>query len=41
MFDEASQVTLEEAIPAIFRGKQVVVVGDERHMKDMGTVHTS
>jgi len=32
VFDEASQVTLEEAIPAIFRAKQVIVVGDEMQL---------
>jgi superfamily I DNA and/or RNA helicase len=32
IFDEASQVTLEEAIPAIFRAKQVIVVGDEMQL---------
>ncbi|MFT7676425.1 MAG: hypothetical protein ACI8QC_000396 [Planctomycetota bacterium] len=28
IFDEASQVPLEEAVPSIFRGKQCIVVGD-------------
>ena len=32
IFDEASQVTLEEAIPAIFRARQVIVVGDEMQL---------
>jgi predicted DNA-binding WGR domain protein len=32
IFDEASQVTLEEAIPAVFRAKQVIVVGDEMQL---------
>jgi len=32
IFDEASQVTLEEAVPAIFRGQQVIVVGDEMQL---------
>lgn len=32
IFDEASQVTLEEAVPAIFRAKQVLVVGDEMQL---------
>jgi superfamily I DNA and/or RNA helicase len=32
IFDEASQVTLEEAVPTIFRSKQVVVVGDEMQL---------
>lgn len=32
IFDEASQVTLEEAVPAIFRAKQVLIVGDEMQL---------
>lgn len=32
IFDEASQVTLEEAVPAIFRARQVLVVGDEMQL---------
>jgi predicted DNA-binding WGR domain protein len=32
IFDEASQVTLEEAIPAIYRAKQVIIVGDEKQL---------
>ena len=32
LFDEASQVTLEEAIPAFYRGRQVVIVGDEKQL---------
>ncbi|MBL8855760.1 MAG: DUF4011 domain-containing protein, partial [Planctomycetaceae bacterium] len=32
IFDEASQVPLEEAVPAIFRGQQVIVVGDEMQL---------
>ena len=32
IFDEASQVTLEEAVPTIFRAKQVLVVGDEMQL---------
>jgi len=32
VFDEASQVTLEEAVPAIFRARQVLVVGDEMQL---------
>ncbi len=32
IFDEASQVTLEEAVPSIFRAKQVIVVGDEMQL---------
>jgi predicted DNA-binding WGR domain protein len=32
IFDEASQVPLEESVPTIFRGKQVIVVGDEMQL---------
>jgi superfamily I DNA and/or RNA helicase len=32
IFDEASQVTLEEAVPATFRARQVLVVGDEMQL---------
>ncbi len=32
IFDEASQLTLEEAVPAIFRAGQVLVVGDEMQL---------
>ena len=32
IFDEASQITLEEAVPAIFRARQAIVVGDEMQL---------
>jgi predicted DNA-binding WGR domain protein len=32
IFDEASQVPLEEAIPALYRSHQVIVVGDEMQL---------
>lgn len=32
VFDEASQIPLEEAIPAIYRSHQVIVVGDEMQL---------
>lgn len=32
IFDESSQIPLEDAIPAIYRAKQVVVVGDSKQM---------
>jgi superfamily I DNA and/or RNA helicase len=32
IFDEASQIRLEEAIPALYRADQVVVVGDEMQL---------
>jgi hypothetical protein len=32
IFDEASQITLEEAVPTIFRARQAIVVGDEMQL---------
>ncbi len=32
IFDEASQITLEEAVPAVFRAEQIIVVGDEMQL---------
>src|SRR5258708_30458456 len=32
IFDEASQITLEEGVPALYRSRQTIVVGDERQM---------
>ncbi len=32
IFDEASQITLEESIPSIFRAAQAIVVGDEMQL---------
>ncbi|GGJ12253.1 hypothetical protein GCM10010885_22040 [Alicyclobacillus cellulosilyticus] len=32
IFDEASQCPVENAIPAIYRGKQVVIAGDEKQL---------
>lgn len=32
VYDEASQITLEEGIPALFRAKQSIIVGDEMQM---------
>ena len=32
IFDEASQIKLEEAIPAVYRAEQVIVVGDEMQL---------
>jgi very-short-patch-repair endonuclease len=32
IFDEASQCTVENALPAIFRAKQVVIAGDEKQL---------
>lgn len=32
IFDEASQIPLEDSIPAVYRAKQVVIVGDSKQM---------
>jgi superfamily I DNA and/or RNA helicase len=32
IFDEASQIPLEDGIPAIYRAKKVIVVGDDKQM---------
>src|SRR5260221_9923646 len=32
VFDEASQIRLEEAVPALTRARQVIVVGDEMQL---------
>jgi superfamily I DNA and/or RNA helicase/very-short-patch-repair endonuclease len=32
IFDEASQCTVEHGLPAVFRGKQVVIAGDEKQL---------
>ncbi|MGO9111286.1 MAG: AAA domain-containing protein, partial [Thermoguttaceae bacterium] len=32
IFDEASQITLEEAVPSVFRAPQTIVVGDEMQL---------
>jgi len=32
IFDEASQITLEEGVPALYRSQQAIIVGDERQM---------
>lgn len=32
IFDEASQCTVENGLPAIFRGKQIVIAGDEKQL---------
>jgi superfamily I DNA and/or RNA helicase/predicted DNA-binding WGR domain protein len=32
IFDEASQITLEEGIPAVYRAPQTIIVGDDKQM---------
>ena len=36
IFDEASQMYIESAIPSIFRGKQVVIAGDDKQLRPNG-----
>ncbi len=37
IFDEASQVFIESTIPAIFRGKNIVVAGDSKQLRPSST----
>ncbi|MBS1656428.1 MAG: DNA helicase, partial [Bacteroidetes bacterium] len=32
IFDEASQITLEEGVPSLFRSEQTIIVGDDKQM---------
>ena len=32
IFDEASQLTVESSMPSIYRGKQIIVAGDEKQL---------
>lgn len=32
IFDEASQITLEEGIPSLYRSRQTIIVGDDKQM---------
>jgi predicted DNA-binding WGR domain protein len=32
IFDEASQITLEEGVPSLYRSRQTIIVGDEKQM---------
>lgn len=36
IFDEASQMYIESAIPSIFRGKQVIIAGDDKQLRPNG-----
>lgn len=36
IFDEASQMYIENAIPSIFRGKQVIIAGDDKQLRPNG-----
>lgn len=37
IFDEASQMYVENAIPTIFRGRQVIIAGDDKQLRPSGT----
>ena len=44
IFDEASQCFSERGIPAMYRGKQVVIAGDDKQLRPsdiykVGTLH--
>lgn len=40
IFDEASQMYVENAIPTIFRGKQVVIAGDDKQLRPTSTFNS-
>jgi predicted DNA-binding WGR domain protein/DNA polymerase III delta prime subunit len=39
IFDEASQITLEEGVPALYRARQTIIVGDEKQMPPTDFFH--
>lgn len=39
MFDEASQLRIEDNLPALFKGKQIVIAGDEHQMPPSNYFH--
>lgn len=41
IFDEASQCPIEQAIPAIYRSKRIVVAGDEKQLPPTSFFHSS
>lgn len=41
IYDEASQITLEEGVPALFRTAQAIIVGDEMQMPPTNFFNTS
>ncbi|MGH4124808.1 MAG: AAA domain-containing protein [Clostridium sp.] len=38
IFDEASQIFIESAVPTVYRGKKVVVAGDDRQLRPSSTI---
>ncbi len=41
IFDEASQCTVESGLPAVFRGKQLIVAGDEKQLPPFNMFQSS
>ena len=41
IFDEASQCTVESGIPAVYRGKQVIIAGDEKQLPPFNMFQSS
>lgn len=41
IFDEASQLVIENALPSIYRGKKIIVVGDDKQLKPSAFFKTS
>jgi predicted DNA-binding WGR domain protein/DNA polymerase III delta prime subunit len=41
IFDEASQITLEEGVPALYRARQTIIVGDEKQMPPTDFFHSA
>jgi superfamily I DNA and/or RNA helicase len=41
IIDEASQVSIAQALPAIFRAKKVIVLGDEKQFSNVKTAQAS
>lgn len=37
IFDEASQIYIENSLPAIYRGKKIIVAGDDKQLKPTST----
>jgi len=41
IFDEASQITLEEGVPSLYRARQTIIVGDEKQMPPTDFFHSA
>lgn len=40
IFDEASQMYAENAMPVIYRGKQIIIAGDDKQLRPSGTFNS-